>query len=266
MRTITVKSAARVLDLLEVLSSTPRPLGLSDLAYRLAIPKSSLFALLSTLISKGYAEENADGFQLAERFRIGGWIGGDTGNLVRIARAAMAELASQTGESAFLAVMTAQKEVQYLVKALSPNHIRYDTDLEHPRSGYSTSIGLILLGDLPDAELDQYLASTRFEAKTPKTVTDPHEIRQLIEQARSQGYARTVDSNFEGVAGVSTAVRGPDGRALAGLALIGPTARFTASLDSHIEAVTAAADRIGTTLTGRRQSEADRSHRYRMTA
>src|SRR3546814_13823691 len=67
MRTPLVKSAARVLDLLELLAAAPRPLRLAEVAPRLDIPKTSAFALLSTLVAKGHAEEQGGGYRLAAR-------------------------------------------------------------------------------------------------------------------------------------------------------------------------------------------------------
>src|SRR3954470_20537108 len=55
-RSFNVKSAARVLDLLEALGSGP-PQSFAELSDRLGIPKSSLFHLLNTLAARGYVEQ-----------------------------------------------------------------------------------------------------------------------------------------------------------------------------------------------------------------
>src|SRR3546814_2057365 len=110
MRTPLVKSAARVLDLLELLAAAPRPLRLAEVAPRLDIPKTSAFALLSTLVAKGYAEEQGGGYRLAGRLRDRGWVGGDVAHMVRVSRAVMAELTQTTGESVFLGVLTPRSE------------------------------------------------------------------------------------------------------------------------------------------------------------
>src|SRR3546814_17272977 len=108
MRTPLVKSAARVLDLLELLAAAPRPLRLAEVAPRLDIPKTSAFALLSTLVAKGYAEEQGGGYRLAERLRDRGWVGGDVAHMVRVSRAVMAELTQTTGASVFLGVLRSE--------------------------------------------------------------------------------------------------------------------------------------------------------------
>ena len=54
-----VKSAARVLDILELLARSDEPMALKDLVSVLALPKSSAHALLRTLQSRGYVERDA---------------------------------------------------------------------------------------------------------------------------------------------------------------------------------------------------------------
>ena len=112
---------------------------------------------------------------------------------------------------------------------------------------------------MTDAELDDYFRVTRIEAKTPRTETDPVAIRATIVRVRREDCVNTEDSHFTGVAGVAAAVRGSSGRALAGLAVIGPTARFNPSLASHTASVKAAAGRITAALTGGKLAEPDKS-------
>ncbi|RYZ00913.1 MAG: MarR family transcriptional regulator, partial [Comamonadaceae bacterium] len=64
-----VKSAFRVLDLLELLAGTGRAMTHSELARRSGIPKSSLTQLLRTLVQRGYVDQVPESlqFQLGER-------------------------------------------------------------------------------------------------------------------------------------------------------------------------------------------------------
>ena len=68
-----VKSASRVLDLIEILALTPRALGVTELSQRLGIPKSSTSMLLATLEARGYVMvDPARRFRLADELRGGG--------------------------------------------------------------------------------------------------------------------------------------------------------------------------------------------------
>src|SRR3546814_16533828 len=87
MRTPLVKSAARVLDLLELLAAAPRPLRLAEVAPRLDIPKTSAFEPLSTLVAQGYAEEQGGGYRRAESLLDRGWVGGKGATMAPAPRA-----------------------------------------------------------------------------------------------------------------------------------------------------------------------------------
>jgi len=82
-----VKSAARVLDILELLFRSEEPMALRDLVSILALPKSSAHALLRTLQSRGYVERDAaDRYALNEALRqSSGWIGGPEAQLAAVA-------------------------------------------------------------------------------------------------------------------------------------------------------------------------------------
>lgn len=249
MRTNSVKSAARVLDLLELLAALPGGLRLSDVARRLGMPKSSASALLATLLERGYIESAPDGYRLATRFRAEGWLGGDRSRLLKVAKPVMTRLAAATGETAFLGVMTPDSNVLYVAKAISPQPLRYDVEVGVVRPAYCTSIGLVMLSDLPDDKIDQFLGQQSLQKATPHTVTDPLEIRGLIARARSDGYLSLADTLVAGTSGVGVPVRDPSGRAIAGLSVIAPSSRFTrAGEEAAVQAVIKAAAEIGAAL------------------
>src|SRR5262245_16388176 len=140
MRTAEVKSAGRILDVLELLAGMPQGIRVNQLARTLAIPKSSASALLGTLAVRGYIEPNGEGYRLAGSYRGGGWVGGIVGTLVRAGHAVMEKLVADTGESAFLGVATPSFEIRYVAKVVSGNPLRYDVELESLRPAHSTSI------------------------------------------------------------------------------------------------------------------------------
>ena len=71
-----VKSAVRVLDLLEFFSVSEEPMGVSELSRLMLIPKSSMQALLGTLVARGYLERVPGGYQLSTQQKEQGWVGG----------------------------------------------------------------------------------------------------------------------------------------------------------------------------------------------
>ena len=80
-----VKSAARVLDVLELFAASVGALGVSDVARKLGIPKSSTQGLLTTLASRGYLGRQDSAYFLPAERRDGGWVGGLRARLLGLA-------------------------------------------------------------------------------------------------------------------------------------------------------------------------------------
>lgn len=234
MGTPEVKSAARILDLLEMLSVVPGSMRLTDIARQMDMPKSSTVALLGTLSGRGYVELQGDGYVLAQRYRGGDWVAGECGLMRRAAQPVMGTLAAQTGESCFLAIAAHDWQVQYVEKAVSDNPLRYDIALPLLRPAHSTSVGLVLLADQPDDVLRRYLASGRITKLTERTVTDPERLMSDIACARADGVATIADSSVMGASGVAAPIRGRSGAIIGALCVIAPTPRF----DSARERIT----------------------------
>jgi IclR family pca regulon transcriptional regulator len=82
---------------------------------------------------------------------------------------------------------------------------------------HATSMGRVLLADLPEAELEAFLATGPFEACTERTTVGPDELRTAIRRVREQGWSM-VDQELEmGLRSISAPIRGADGRAIAAL-------------------------------------------------
>ncbi len=226
MRTLEVKSAARILDLLEMLSVVPGPMRLTDIARQMEMPKSSTVALLGTLSGRGYVQQRGEGYVIAERYRGGDWIAGECGLMRRVAQTVMGALAAQTGESCFLAIAAPDWHVQYVEKAVSNNPLRYDIALPLLRPAHATSVGRVILADQPDDVLLRYLTSARITKLTERTVTDPERLMSEVARVRADGYAAIANSSVMGASGVAAPIRGSGGTTIGALCVIAPTPRF----------------------------------------
>lgn len=220
-----VKSAARVLDVLELFSVGHEPLSVTDVARRLGIPKSSTQGLLTTLAGRSYLTREGSAYILPPELRDGGYVGGIRGRLVSRAEPVLRRMADDSKESAFLAVL-AGREIQYLAKALSPHEVRYDASLTTLRPVYCTSSGIVILAHLDPAVAARILDRTKFVKITPNTVTHRETIDRLLQRARRSGLAEVRDANVMGASGISAPVFGSRGEVLGALSIGAPTARF----------------------------------------
>ena len=246
-----VKSADRVLDLLELLGCTIRPLGLAEVTAELGIPKSSALALLRTLVARGYvARDAAECYALAYPFGLeeGDWLGGLPRWIAALGRPVVEALVAQTGETVNLGAMLSGFRVRPLIQRASPREVRYDPrGMDAP--AYCTAMGRVLLAYLPTASVDRCLALP-LPAVTAATRTDPAEIRAQIALARQQGYAEIENEFVDGAAGVAAAVFDRSGRAVATVNLATLTERWHQHRQTYIAAVQEAAAALSRKLCG----------------
>lgn len=100
-----VKSAARVLEILEVFGSERRSLTATEIQRRLDLPASSTFVLVRSLVSMGYLSFDPDTRRYFPTLRVpllGAWIDDPRINAQRI-ETVMRTLQEQTGETVTLA-------------------------------------------------------------------------------------------------------------------------------------------------------------------
>jgi len=247
-----VKSADRVLDLLELLGCAPRPLTLAEITQDLSIPKSSALALLRTLAARGYAaRDESDRYALAPPFgrESGDWLGGLPRQVLAAAQPVMLALVEQTRETVNLGVMREGFMVRPLLQIPSPQEIRYE-----PRAvdcpAHCTAMGRILLAHAPAEEIERCLTLPP-RRLTAATETDPARIRVQITEARAQGYAEINGEFAEGGAGVAAPVFDRAGQAIAALNIASLTERWQRHRQDFIAAVTEAAATVTRRIGGR---------------
>jgi len=249
-----VKSAARVLDVLELLSRSAQPLSLKDIAAALALPKSSAHGLLHTLLARGYVErDTAERYILPAALRQApGWVGGSEAQLAATARPVIEQLRDALDESVFLGVRGTGGDVKVIAKAVSRAPIRYDSDDPGLRPAYCTAMGRILLAHWDEGSVDGYFARTRLKAHTPRTVTDARKLRAILSKIRGDGYAIIEEEYVPGGSATAAPVHRGDGTVIAALNVGTVSSRYPAARERIIAGVVRAAASISQRLGYRR--------------
>jgi IclR family pca regulon transcriptional regulator len=92
---------------------------------------------------------------------------------------------------------------------------------------YPTSMGRVLLAELPADHLNAYLRDVRMEKLTEYTITDREKLAAIIAKARKDGFATAVDELDYGITALAVPVRDPSGRVVAALNSSGYSGRVT---------------------------------------
>lgn len=223
----TVQALDRGLQLLGLLAKEHR-ITLSTLAMQIGMPPSTAHRLLMTLQSHRFAEfdENTQEWMIGvEAFRVGsGFL--KRVNLVEASREIMQQLMSETGETANLAIAEGG-DVVFVSQAETPNPIRafFPPGTRSPM--HASGAGKALLAELSKAEVEAILQQKGLPQFTPKTLNKPDMLFADLEQTRARGWSYDDEERFEGMRCIAAAVFNSYGKAIAGISVSGPTARFT---------------------------------------
>lgn len=242
-----VKSGARILDLIEFISARDSGVSLADVVSALQIPKSSALMLINTLVIKRYVERDANGrYRLDELYRSVGddWVGGRLAILRKLARPMMRELADAVQETVVIGILTHAFEMMVVEKVRSPREVRYDIQAGAPYPAYCTAIGRVILGFSDPALVEHYLRTTPMAKCTPHTIVDPEAIRQILSEVRTQGYAINIEEHIEGASSIAAPLLDESGQVVGALNVGCVSAHFTNNRDHITTRLLATAKRL----------------------
>ncbi len=243
-----VQSIARAFAVLASLEDGPR--GVTEIADRAGLPKSTVARLLAALVREGAVEQRPD-----SRYRLGGRVASlaravePTRDLMSIARPRLVELAAATGEAAGLSIPDG--DVVHYVDQVDSRHevqVRDWTGTRVPM--HAVSSGQIFLAAMSDDDLEAFL-SRPLAWFTPQTLDDPTRLRERIARVRADGHAWVSEEFAEGLTSVAAPILGATGAVVAAVHVHGPSYRFPGEDPTAVEVtglVAAAAGAIGATL------------------
>lgn len=242
-------SVSHAFDVLDELSDGAGSTGVSELARRTGLSKSTVHALLATLEERGAVQLDGE----RRRYRLG-WRLFELGsrvaegrNVPRVARSYLRRLASETDETVLLGVLHGI-EVLYLDVAHGTRAIQFAARVGHRGPLHATGTGKVLLA-FGGAALCEAVIEQGLQRFTPDTVCDPGALRKEMDAIRSRGYALVHEEREAGLCAVAVPVCDHSGGVAAAMGLAGPTARFDEQRVAELlDALSASADALSREL------------------
>lgn len=206
-----VTRAARILDLLA--ERPGEPIGPSELARRLGLPKSSVANICGALADAGLARRISTGFALGRRVaELGGAYLASVDQVQEFYEVARS-LSAGSEETVQFAVLDGL-EVTYLARHDGRQPVQLSSAIGRRLPAFSTATGKAALASLPGDELDRRLAGlTTLPRVTRKAHATVDELRADLAEIRVRGYAIDDEQTMEGVVcyGVMVPSRQPAG-------------------------------------------------------
>ncbi|HEY3185745.1 MAG TPA: IclR family transcriptional regulator C-terminal domain-containing protein [Gaiellaceae bacterium] len=221
-----VNSLARGLMVIRAFNRSRPSMTLSEVAKRTGINRAAARRFLLTLVREGYAETDGKYFRLRPKILELGFSALSSITFAEIAQPVMDELADELDEMCLAAVLDGEWCV-YVNRTTTQRVISVNLDVGSRLPAYCMSTGRVLLAALDDDALDSFLAELRPERYTSKTIVSKRKLREVILQARRDGWT-VMDEEYEiGFRSLSVPIRDRAGRTIAALNVCCPTPRVS---------------------------------------
>lgn len=248
-RRMRLSSVANAIRLTKAFSESEYEMGISALALRLGLAKSTVHRLATTLVEYDILEQNRE----TGKYRLGLALF-ELGTLVRrkmdAASASHNEitaLAESTGETVQLALLD-HLSVLYIRIRESRQAVRMSSSLGSRAPAHCTSVGKALLAHQP-AELVNQVVENGLKRYTVNTITDPVSLMEELASVRARGYAVDDEEIEVGLRCVAAPIRDHSGHVVAAISVAAPVQRMTKkNIQSTVPGVVAAAEAISRRL------------------
>lgn len=217
-----VQSLSRALDIIELLHHEPSGLGVTEIATRLDLTKSTVHRILSYLAERGFIERAGDG----QAYRLGlKFVEIASGRLNQLelkteAAPHLRRLVERLGQPAHLAIL-AGTEVVYIDKVESLRSIRMYSQIGKRIPAYCSALGKALLVDLGAAELERLAAGIEYRRLARGTRIGAASLVEAVRLARERGWSLDDEENEDGIRCVGAPVRDYTGRVIAAISVSG---------------------------------------------
>jgi IclR family transcriptional regulator, KDG regulon repressor len=244
-----LSSVATALRLLKAFSEDEVEIGISMLARRLGIAKSTAHRLAVTLVSEGMLEQDRE----TNKYRLGialfrlGVLVRRRMEMSNEARPYLYDLREKLNETVHLAILDGT-EIMYVYNFESTHAIRMRSDIGVRKPAYCTAEGQAILAFQPPEVVDAVIAAGLIE-RTPNTITSAERFQKTLATVRQRGCAIEDEENELGMVGIAAPIRDDAGAVVGAIGVAGPVTRLSkksvAAVTPH---VIATADQISVRL------------------
>jgi IclR family pca regulon transcriptional regulator len=218
------QSLERGLAILSAFRSGRPLLGVSDVARDVGLSRSTTHRYIATLAGLGYLQQDPP----TRKYRLGprvldlGFSAINSMDLRELAAPHLQALSDETGHTVNMAVLDGV-DIVYIERCRTSRQGQRDIDLNlHIGSrlpAYCTSMGKVLLANLPPEGLRDVLKRTQFARRGPNTLTARAELLAELERVRATDLAVNNEELAYGLRSIAAPVRSQAGEVVAAINL-----------------------------------------------
>jgi DNA-binding IclR family transcriptional regulator len=228
---MTVKTAFRVIEIVELFAREKQPLALSEMARLLDMPVSSCLGLIRTLEEQGYMYETGrrQGYYPTGRLLAMAQVIAAHDPVLDRVKATLEELRDAARETVVFAKFRDAGLVVYLEVLSAPQSIRYTAESGETRPAYANSLGRALLSTLDAEARRKVLDGMTLAPLTDATLTTADAIEAELQRSAARGWYGNLGESIPDLIGLAWPLR-IGGEAYA-ISVAGPRYRMEARIE-----------------------------------
>jgi DNA-binding IclR family transcriptional regulator len=217
----------RAFRILDVLAEQNQEIGLTELARRLCLHKSTAHRLLIMLERNRFVEKNPE----TAKYRLGwrlfelGTLAVTRLNVHTLARPCLERLVQITDETAHVGVLRGGELIS-IMNVEGSRNLRTPSTVGQRSPAYCTSQGKAIISHLPEPLAAQILRSVRMAPFTRNTITRISQLKAELARIRARGYAIDNEECEEGLRCIGAPVFNHFGEVIAAISIAGPAFRI----------------------------------------
>src|SRR5699024_2042029 len=214
-----LRSVGTALDVLECFAMDST-LGVSDVARRLGVAKSTAHRVLTTLASRGFVEQDSTGaYRLGLHLYELGMLSHARNGLRHVALPVMQAVADQSGHTVNLGVPDGA-DVVFVERIESPDGVRILGHTGRRQPAHCTSSGVVIAAFNPTVDRERRLAG--FPPKAKGTIRRAEDWDRVLTEVRRRGHTVMHSGSFTDASSVAVPIR-VQGQAVGSISVLGPT-------------------------------------------
>ncbi|MCG7388169.1 DNA-binding transcriptional regulator KdgR [Pantoea sp. ACRSB] len=232
-----VSSVMKVFGILQALGEE-RDHGITELAQRVMMSKSTVYRFLQTMKALGYVTQEGESEKYSltlKLFELGAKALQNV-DLIRSADVQMRELSRLTKETIHLGALE-EDSIVYIHKIDSLYNLRMYSRIGRRNPLHTTAIGKVLLAWRDRAEVNDILKEVEFKRSTANTIVTREALLEVLDQVKVQGFGEDNEEQEEGLRCIAVPVFDRFGVVIAGLSISFPTIRFSEEAKSDYVAM-----------------------------
>lgn len=211
-----VTSFARGLEVIESFYNESQGITAARIAKKTGFSRAAIRRFLMTLEMRGYAENYEGIYRLRPSILRLGCSYLSSSTLPSLAQPILEQVSEVIHESTSLSVLD-EDNIIYVARHTSSRVLSVGLSVGSRLPAYCTSMGRVMLADLPKPKLTQYLSRVKMKKWTSKTVTTKIRLTQILNDVAANRYA-LVDGELEpGLRSIAVPIRTAQGRTVAAM-------------------------------------------------